>query len=97
MNYSIMPNDQTNNKQQPVKKVRDHNGNHSPHSMPHRPESKDAISKTMKTRWAMLRQIIDQKTVTEDRVREIVRETIADYIKNNATPVNNNKTIDIRL
>lgn len=93
-----MLNDQTNNKQQPVKKVRDHNGIHNPHSMPHRPESKDAISKTQKARWAMLRQIVDQKTVTEDRVKEIVRETVADYIKNNATPVETNKRpIDINL
>lgn len=97
MSYSIietnMLNDQTNNEQQPVKKVRDHN----PHSMPHRPESKEAISKTQKARWAMLRQIVDNKTVTEARVREIVKETIADYIKIKATPVDNNKPINIRL
>ena len=97
MSYSIietnMPNDQANNEQQPVKKVRDHN----PHSMPHRPESKEAISKTQKARWAMLRQIVDKKTISEDRVREIVKETIANFIKNETTPVNNDKPIEIRL
>lgn len=96
MSYSIietnMLNDQTNNEQQPVKKVRDH----TPHSMPHRPESKEAISKTQKSRWAMLRQIVDKKTVTEERVREIIQETIKEYLAKNAKPVDNTK-INITL
>lgn len=89
-----MPNDQI----QQVKKVRDHSGVRNPHyNHPHSDSAKAAISAKQRQRYEMLRQIVDQKTVTEDRVKEIVRETVADYIKNNATPVNNNKTIDIRL
>lgn len=91
-----MLNDQINSEQQLVKKTKDHSGIHNPHSMPHRPESKQAISKTQKARWAMLRQIVDNKTVTEARVREIVRETLADYIKNNAI-MEINRPIDIKL
>ena len=92
-----MPNDQMNNTIQP-KKIRDHSGARNPHyNHPHSDSAKAAISAKQRQRYEMLRQIVDQKTVTEDRVKEIVRETVADYIKNNATPVNNNKTIDIRL
>ena len=93
-----MLNDQMNNTIQPVKKIRDHSGARNPHyNHPHSDSAKAAISSRQKARYEMLRQIVNNKTVTEDRVKEIVRETIADYIKNNASPVNNNKTIDIRL
>lgn len=93
-----MLNDQTNNEQLPVKKARDHSGVRNPHyNHPHSDKAKAAISSRQKARYEMLRQIVNQKTLTEDRVREIIKETVADYIKNNATPVNNNKTIDIRL
>lgn len=101
MSYTIeqkMLNNQTNNEPMlPVKK-RDHRGEKNPHwgcKMSQR--SKDLISTKQRQRWATLRQIVDKKTVTEDRVREIVKETIADYIKNNATPIDNNKPINIHL
>lgn len=101
MSYSIideyMLNNQLNNEQQPVKK-RDHWNEKNPHYQhPHSPEAKEAISKTQKARWAMLRQIVDNKIVTEERVREIIRETIDDYLKNNAAPIENNKPINIQL
>lgn len=102
MSYTIeekMLNNQTNNEPiQPVKKVRDHRGERNPHwggKMTQR--SKDLISTKQRQRWATLRQIVDKKTVTEDRVREIVKETIANFIKNETTPVNNDKPIEIRL
>ena len=89
-----MPNDQI----QQVKKVRDHSGVRNPHyNHPHSDSAKAAISAKQRQRYEMLRQIVDKKTVSEERVREIVRETIADYIKNNASPVANNKPINIRL
>ena len=81
-----------------VKKVRDHSGCRNPHfNHPHSDTAKAAISAKQRQRYEMLRQIVDNKTVTEQRVREIVKETIDDYNKNNATPVNNNKKIDIKL
>ena len=93
-----MPNDQMNNTIQPGKKIRDHSGARNPHyKHPHSDSAKAAISSKLKARYETIRQVIDQNPITEDRIKEIVRETVADYIKNNATPVNNNKTIDIRL
>ena len=71
-----------------MKKVRDHSGVRNPHyNHPHSDSAKAAISAKQRQRYEMLRQIVDKKTVSEERVREIVRETIADYIKNNASPV----------
>lgn len=93
-----MPYNQMNNAVQQVKKIRDHSGARNPHYQhPHSDKAKAAISSSLKSRYEMLRQIVDQKTVSEDRVREIVRETIADFIKNETTQVNNNRPIDIHL
>lgn len=92
-----MPNDQMNNTIQPGKK-RNHQGQLNPHYQhPHSDSAKAAISSKLKARYETIRQVIDQNPITEDRIKEIVRETVADYIKNNATPVNNNRPIDIRL
>ena len=80
---------------EPVKKVRDHSGQRNPHyNCPHSPESKEAISQTQKARYDLLRAAVEKakNPLTEERVKEIVRETVADYIKNNT-----NKSIDIRL
>lgn len=94
-----MLNDQTNNEQQQVKKIRDHSGARNPHyNHPHSESAKAAISSKLKARYETIRQVIDQNPITEDRIKEIVRETVADYIKNNATPVETNKRpIDIYL
>ena len=93
-----MANDQMNNTIQPGKKVRDHSGVRNPHyNHPQSDSTKAAISSKLKARYETIRQVIDQNPITEDRIKEIVRETVADYIKNNATPVNNNRPIDIRL
>jgi hypothetical protein len=36
--------------------------------------------------------------MTEDRVREIIKETVQDYLANNAKQIkDNNKNIDMRL
>ena len=49
--------------------------------------------------YELLRQIVDKKTVSEERVREIVKETVQDYLAKFAKPIqnNNNQRIDIRL
>ena len=89
--------DQMNNELiQPARKIRDHSGSRNPHfNKPHSQEAKAAISVKQRQRYEMLRQIVNSKTISEERVREIVRETVADYIKDNGTPVDNNKPIDI--
>lgn len=105
MSYSIIDenllNDQLNNEQQPVKK-RDHWNEKNPHYQhPHSPETKAAISATQKARYDLLRTALEKANsqISESRVREIVRETIKEYLAKNSVPVenNNNKPIDIRL
>lgn len=63
----------------------------------HSPESRKAISKTQKARYDLLRVALEKvkNPITEERVKQIIRETVADYIKNETQQVNN-KTIDIR-
>ena len=82
-----------------AKKKRNHQGQLNPHyNKPHSDKAKAAISAKQRQRYEMLRQIVDKKTVTEERVKEIIQETIADYIKNETNPVETNKRpIDIRL
>ena len=64
----------------------------------HRPESKDAISRTQKSRYDLLRVALEKakNPITEERVKQIIRETVAYYIKNETKPANN-KSIDIKL
>lgn len=53
----------------------------------HRPESKEAISKTQKARYNLLRMAVEKAT-NEDRIREVVKEEIQKLI-NESKPVNN--------
>ncbi len=94
--------DQMNNELiQPAKKIRDHSGSKNPHyNKPHRPEAKAAISATQKARYDLLRTAVEKvnNQISESRVREIVRETIKEYLAKNATkPIENNKKINITL
>ena len=82
---------------EPVK--RNHQGELNPHyNKPHSQKSKEAISKTQKARYDLLRVALEKvkNPITEERVKQIIRETVADYIKNE-TNQTNNKTIDINL
>lgn len=105
MSYSIieseMVNDQINNEPvQPIKRVRDHRNEKNPHyNKPHSPEAKAAISATQKTRYELLRNAVEKANnqISESRVREIVKETINEYLAKNAKPVENNKKINITL
>jgi len=83
----------------PIKK-RNHQGELNPHyNHPHSDKAKAAISSRQKARYEMLRQIVDKKTVSEDRVREIIKETVKDYLAEYGIPIkdNNIQRIDIRL
>jgi hypothetical protein len=53
----------------------------------HSPESKEAISKTQKARYNLLRMAVEKAT-NEDRIREVVKEEIQKLI-NESKPVNN--------
>ena len=78
----------------PVKK-RDHRGEKNPHyNCPMSQESRNAIAKSQKSRFEFYKKAA-ANIVTEDRVREIITETIRDYFNRNETK--NNKPNNIPL
>lgn len=69
---------------QPVKK-RDHRGEKNPHfGHVMKPESRDAIANSQKARFAYYKKAI-ANVMTEQRVREIIAETIQEYLAKNTT------------
>ena len=80
----------------PVKK-RDHRGEKNPHfGHVMKPESRDAIAKSQKARYAYYKKA-RANVMTEDRVREIITETIRDYFNRNAIETKNNRPNNIPL
>ena len=79
-----------NDEKENTKPKRDFSGSNNPHfGHIQSPQSRAAISSKQKERYSMLRQIVknSRNTITEERVRQIVSETIADYVKNNKRPI----------
>ena len=96
MNYFILPEEQMTTPEQ-VKKVRDHKGEKNPHyGHIMQPASKDAIARSQKARYDYYRHAV-ANMMTEDRVREIIKETVQDYLANNAIQTNNNRPNNIPL
>ena len=76
------------------KKKRDHRGELNPH-FGHimTQESRDRISKSQSERYDMIRKLVKkgmQQPMTEDRVKQICKETIENYFKKNLLEVRNN-------
>lgn len=69
-------------------KKRDHKGQNNPH-FGHimQPASREAISKTQKARYDLLRQAVERAT-DDNRIRQVVREELRKLI-NESKPVNN--------
>ena len=65
-------------------------------SKKHRLDSVKAISETQKCRYEFYRKAA-ANIVTEDRVREIITETIRDYFNRNAIETRNNRPNNIPL
>lgn len=68
----------------------------------HSEQSKKAISQTQQKRYEAMRQLIRkgmQQPITEERIKQICNETIADYFKKNLFEVkdNNKKPTNINL
>jgi hypothetical protein len=96
MSYFVISEEQMTTPE-PVKKVRDHRGANNPHyGHIMKPASKDAISRSQKARYDYYRKAIENM-LTEERVRDIIKETIDDYMANNATEIKNNKPNNIPL
>ena len=76
---------------QPVKKVRDHKGEKNPHfGHVMKPESRNAIANSQKTRFAYYKKAA-ANVMTEQRVKEIIAETIQEYVAKNTTEIKNNR------
>lgn len=71
-----------------------HNPRHS--GKPHSPQTRKKIANAMKARYRKLREAA-QSTITEDRMRIIIRETLEDYLAKNGIPVTNNNKPNIPL
>lgn len=81
---------------QPVKK-RDHRGEKNPHfGHVMQQSSRDAIANSQRARYDYYRKAA-ANIVTEDRVREIITETIRDYFNRNAIETKNNRPNNIPL
>ena len=81
----------------PVKKVRDHRGERNPHyGHVMQPASKEAIARSQKARYEFYKKAA-ANIMTEGRVREIIQETINDYLSKNALENKNNTTNIIPL
>jgi len=96
MSYYIIPEEQMTTPEQ-VKKVRDHRGENNPHyGHAMQPASKNAIARSQKARYDYYKQAV-ANIMTEDRVREIIKETVQDYLSQNAVQTNNNRPNNIPL
>ena len=94
MSYFVIDEEQM---KEPVKKVRDHKGAKNPHyGHIMQPASKDAIARSQKARFDYYKHGVE-KIMTEDRVREIIKETVKDYLSQNAVQTNNNRPNNIPL
>lgn len=79
------------------KKVRDHRGQKNPHfGHKMQPSSREAIAQSQRSRFDYYKKAA-ANIMTEERVREIIKETINDYFKQNTTEVKNNKPNNIPL
>lgn len=94
MSYFIISEEQM---KEPVKKVRDHRGERNPHfGHVMKPTSRDAIARSQKARYDYYKKAA-ASIMTEDRVREIIKETVQDYLSQNAVQTNNNRPNNIPL
>ena len=94
----LLDNDDKESKK-PVKK-RDHRAKLNPHfGHVMKPKSRKAIASKQRLRYDLMRSALEQSknSVSEERVREIVKETVRDYLTNNTLEVNNKKLNNIPL
>lgn len=80
-----------------VKKVRDHRGEKNPHyGHAMQPASKNAISRSQRARYDFYKKAA-ANIMTEERVKDIIKETVQDYLSQNAVLANKNRSNNIPL
>ena len=65
------------------------------HTQPHSDESKTKISKTQQARYNLIRKLIEksqQQQMTEEKVKNICKEVLSEYIEKYAKPRTNKPT-----
>ena len=85
---------------EPVNKTRDHRAERNPHfGHVMQPASRDAIASKQRLRYDRMRSALEQSknSVSEERVREIIIETVQDYLSRNAVQTNYNRPNNIPL
>ena len=81
---------------QPVKK-RDHRGKLNPHyNCPMSQDSRNKIAASQRARFSFYKKAA-ANIMTEERIREIIKETVQDYLANNSVQTNYNKPTNIPL
>lgn len=96
MSYFVISEEQMTTPEQ-EKKVRDHRGTNNPHyGHIMKPASKDAIARSQKARYDYYKQAV-ANIMTEERVKEIIIETVQDYLSQNAIQTNNYRPNNIPL
>ena len=86
MSYIVIDEEQMT----PEKKARDHRGQKNPHfNHPMTQDSRNAIAASQRARYDFYRKAA-ANIVTEDRVREIIKETIDNYLAKNSKELKNN-------
>ena len=93
MSYIVIDEEQMT----PEKKARDHRGQKNPHfNHPMTQDSRNAIAASQRARYDFYRKAA-ANIVTEDRVREIIKETIDNYLAKNSKELKNNRPNNIPL
>ena len=96
--FPIADNNQINTENIPTMSEDKVNPRFSGHS--HSEKSRQKISETQLARYEAMRKLVRKgmsQPLTEDRVKQICNETIADYIKKNAIRADNKNPININL
>ena len=95
MSYFTLSEDQMTTP--PEKKTRDHTGEKNPHfGHKMQPSSREAIATSQRARYDYYRKAA-ANIISEDRLREIISETINNYFSRNAIKTKNNKPNNIPL
>ena len=100
MSYFTLDTNNMNNMIQNTQETTEKKINYARHTQPHSPEAKKRIAETQRERYRMIEALIKkakQKSMTEDRVKEICHEVIAEYFNRNAKLMNNNRPMNINL
>ena len=98
MSYFTLDNQKLINNNKQILSMTEHN-NRGHHNQPHSEEAKKRISESQKARYKQLRMQAKkgrENPITEERVKEITKGVITEFIRNNTFHVPQNKNNNAR-